>query len=82
MLFQAWGVKIDAIPGRLNAVQFNNKIPGTFYGQCSELCGMKHGFMPIAVRAVSKKAFQEWLKGAKQKFAWIYPSFHRNDVLS
>ncbi|MBL0942153.1 MAG: cytochrome c oxidase subunit II [Alphaproteobacteria bacterium] len=65
----AFGVKKDCIPGRHNEAWINVSREGTYYGQCSELCGMKHGFMPISVRAVSKKAFQEWLKGAKQKFA-------------
>lgn len=77
----AFGVKKDCIPGRHNEAWIKVSKEGTYYGQCSELCGMKHGFMPISVRAVSKEAFQEWLKGAKQKFAWFYPASHRNNVL-
>lgn len=56
------GIKRDAVPGRVNETWFSIKKPGTYYGQCSELCGAKHGFMPIAVKAVSKEDYQEWLK--------------------
>ncbi len=55
------GVKRDAVPGRINETWFSIKKPGMYYGQCSELCGAKHGFMPIAVKAVSKQEYQEWL---------------------
>jgi len=48
----AFGVKIDAVPGRLNEVIFNIEKPGRYYGQCSELCGVGHGFMPIAIEAL------------------------------
>ncbi|MCV3769598.1 MAG: cytochrome c oxidase subunit II [Wolbachia pipientis] len=58
----AFGVKIDAVPGRLNEAWFNIKNPGIYYGQCYELCGQGHGFMPIVVKAVSKKNFNEWIK--------------------
>ncbi len=64
----AFGVKKDAIPGRLNETWFNVSKPGVYYGQCSELCGVLHGFMPIVVEAVSKEEFKEWLKSAKEKF--------------
>jgi cytochrome c oxidase subunit II len=57
----AFGVKIDAIPGRLNETWFNIKKPGLYYGQCYELCGQGHGFMPIVVKAVSKEDFKEWI---------------------
>lgn len=56
------GIKRDAVPGRVNETWFSIKKPGTYYGQCSELCGAKHGFMPIAVKAVSKEEYQEWVK--------------------
>ena len=56
----AFGVKIDAIPGRLNETWFKSTKEGTFYGQCSELCGIRHGFMPIKVEVVSKAKFDAW----------------------
>jgi cytochrome c oxidase subunit 2 len=56
------GIKRDAVPERVNETWFSVKKPGTYYGQCSELCGAKHGFMPIAVKAVSKEDYKEWLK--------------------
>lgn len=58
----AFGVKRDAIPGRLNETWFRATKTGTFYGQCSELCGIKHGFMPIVVDVVSKDEFNTWIK--------------------
>ena len=63
------GVKMDAIPGRLNETYFNVKEPGMYYGQCSELCGIKHAFMPITVNVVSQDEYDEWLEEAKVKFA-------------
>jgi heme/copper-type cytochrome/quinol oxidase subunit 2 len=54
------GVKIDACPGRLNCVYIYIKRPGVFHGQCSELCGVKHGFMPIVVHAVTKTKYNRW----------------------
>ncbi len=65
----AFGVKIDAVPGRLNEAWFRIDRPGIYYGQCSELCGIRHGFMPIMVKAVSKDAFEAWVVEAKKKFA-------------
>lgn len=65
----AFGIKTDAVPGRLNETWVNIKKPGVYYGQCSELCGILHGFMPIAVEAVTKEEFKQWLIQAKQKFA-------------
>lgn len=62
----ALGVKKDAMPGRLNETWFNASREGVFYGQCSEICGTGHGYMPIAVEAVSKERFQEWLGQQKQ----------------
>lgn len=60
------GVKKDAMPGRLNETWFNVTHEGVYYGQCSEICGTGHGYMPIAVEAVSKERFQEWLGQQKQ----------------
>ena len=65
----AFGVKRDAMPGRVNETWFKADRVGTFYGQCSELCGIKHAFMPIAVKVVSEEDYQEWLLEAKEKFA-------------
>lgn len=56
------GVKADAIPGRLNQVSFLAKRPGTYYGQCSEICGSDHSFMPIVVEAVSQEKFINWVE--------------------
>ncbi len=66
----AFGVKRDAIPGRLNSSWFKATKVGRYYGQCSELCGVGHGFMPIVVDVVSKEDFAAWVAG-KQKEAGI-----------
>ncbi|PPR10526.1 MAG: cytochrome c oxidase subunit 2 [Alphaproteobacteria bacterium MarineAlpha11_Bin1] len=66
----AFGQKIDAVPGRLNEIWFGPiKNEGVYYGQCSELCGIRHSFMPIAVEVVSKKEFAIWVERAKNEFA-------------
>ena len=65
----AFGVKMDAVPGRINHTWFKATKIGTYYGQCSELCGARHAFMPIEVHVVSEADFQKWLAAAKQKFA-------------
>lgn len=65
----SFGVKIDAVPGRLNETWFKATKTGMFYGQCSELCGINHAFMPIAIRIVTEDEFNNWLKEAKKKFA-------------
>ena len=65
----SFGVKIDAIPGRLNETWFKATREGMYYGQCSELCGKDHAFMPIAVRVVSDQAFAAWVEQAKKKYA-------------
>ena len=65
----AFGVKVDAVPGRVIRTWFRAEKTGTFYGQCSELCGSKHAFMPIAVRVVSEQDYALWLKKAKKEFA-------------
>ena len=63
------GVKIDAIPGRLNEMWFNVERTGIYYGQCSELCGVNHGFMPIVIEALPREQFDAWVKEAQTKFA-------------
>jgi cytochrome c oxidase subunit II len=65
----AFGIKIDATPGRVNESWFHVEKEGVYYGQCSELCGVYHGFMPIAVEVLSKEAFAAWLIEAKEEFA-------------
>ena len=65
----SFGVKRDAVPGRINETWFKAEKEGTYYGQCSELCGIKHAFMPIAVKVVSEEDYQEWLAEARVKFA-------------
>ena len=65
----AFGIKIDSIPGRLNETWFKATKTGMFYGQCSELCGKDHAFMPIAVRVVSDQEFASWVETAKKKYA-------------
>lgn len=65
----SFGIKIDAVPGRLNETWFKATKEGMFYGQCSELCGKDHAFMPIAVRVVNDQEFAAWVEGAKKKFA-------------
>lgn len=67
----SFGIKTDAVPGRINEtwIKVDSQYIGTYYGQCSELCGINHGFMPIAVNIVSKQDFQRWVAEAKQKFA-------------
>ncbi|MBO0759200.1 MAG: cytochrome c oxidase subunit II [Bradyrhizobiaceae bacterium] len=65
----SFGIKIDAVPGRLNETWFKAEREGIYYGQCSELCGKDHAFMPIAVRVVNDQAFTAWLADAKKKFA-------------
>ena len=65
----AFGVKLDTVPGRVNETWMRITREGTYYGQCSELCGIGHGYMPIAVEAVSKPAFDAWVAEAQVKFA-------------
>lgn len=63
------GSKVDGYPGRINHTWFQINEPGMYYGQCSELCGTGHSFMPIAVRAVTEAEFNTWVVDAKQRFA-------------
>jgi cytochrome c oxidase subunit II len=65
----SFGIKIDAVPGRINDTWFKATIQGTFHGQCSELCGKDHAFMPITVRVTDDKDFAAWAAQAKQKYA-------------
>ena len=65
----SFGVKRDAVPGRINETWFKADRTGTFYGQCSELCGIKHAFMPITVKVVTQEDYKKWLDDAKEKFA-------------
>jgi cytochrome c oxidase subunit II len=65
----AFGVKMDAVPGRLNITWFKADKEGTYYGQCSQLCGARHAFMPIEVKVVSEADYETWLASAKKKFA-------------
>jgi cytochrome c oxidase subunit 2 len=65
----SFGIKIDAVPGRLNETWFKAEREGIYYGQCSELCGRDHAFMPIEVRVVSEKDYAAWLDQAKKKYA-------------
>jgi cytochrome c oxidase subunit II len=65
----SFGIKIDAIPGRLNETWFKAEHEGVYYGQCSELCGRDHAYMPIEVRVVSEQAYAAWLDQAKKKYA-------------
>ena len=74
-----FGVKVDAVPGRLNQTWFRADKEGTFYGQCSELCGKDHAYMPITVKVVSDTEYAEWLEIAREEFAMVAPV--RRDVL-
>ena len=65
----SFGIKIDAVPGRLNETWFKATREGMYYGQCSELCGRDHAYMPIAVRVVNDREYAAWLDQAKKKYA-------------
>ncbi len=65
------GLKMDGVPGRINETWVRINKEGTFYGQCSELCGTGHAFMPIMIEAVSKDAFAQWVEEAKEEFARV-----------
>jgi cytochrome c oxidase subunit II len=65
----AFGVKIDAVPGKINQSWFKPDREGKYYGECSELCGARHAFMPIEVEVVSQERFDQWVTEAKTKFA-------------
>jgi len=65
----SFGIKIDSIPGRINETWFKATREGVYHGQCSELCGRNHAFMPIVVRVLSEQAFAAWVEEAKKKYA-------------
>jgi cytochrome c oxidase subunit II len=65
------GVKMDAVPGRVNHTWFKATQLGTFYGQCSQLCGARHAYMPIEVKVVPQAEYEAWLSSAKKKYARI-----------
>ncbi len=68
-VIQSFGVRIDAVPGRLNTTWFKADREGIYYGQCSKICGKDHAYMPIAFRVVSQEKYEAWLQDAKKKFA-------------
>jgi cytochrome c oxidase subunit 2 len=68
----SFGINKEAVPGRVNETWFKVEKEGTYYGDCYELCGPRHAFMPIVVKVVSEKEYNEWVKQAKKKFA-MYP---------
>jgi len=65
----AFGVHMDAVPGRLNETWFKADVEGVYFGQCSELCGMNHAYMPIVVKVISQENFEKWLANASEEFA-------------
>ncbi len=67
----AFGVKQDAVPGRLAELWFKAEKEGIYFGQCSELCGKDHAYMPITVKVVSEEAYEEWLKSAQEEYAGL-----------
>jgi cytochrome c oxidase subunit 2 len=71
----AFGVKQDAVPGRLAQLWFKAEKEGVYFGQCSELCGKDHAYMPITVKVVSEEAYENWLKGAKEEYATAPASY-------
>ncbi|MBE3637789.1 cytochrome c oxidase subunit II [Mangrovicoccus algicola] len=70
----SFGVKQDAVPGRLAQAWFNIEKEGVYFGQCSELCGKDHAYMPITIKAVSEEVYARWLEGAKAEYAGLPPS--------
>ena len=78
----SFGVKRDAMPGRVNETWFKADRVGTYYGQCSELCGIKHAFMPITVRVVTDEEYNAWLEEAKIKFAKEVIETNKNKLLA
>ena len=71
----AFGVKQDAVPGRLAQLWFKPNKEGIYFGQCSELCGKDHAYMPITVKVVSQEAYEKWLNGAIEEYAGIPTSY-------
>lgn len=79
-IIQSFGVRIDAVPGRMNESWFRAEKEGTYYGQCSKLCGKDHAFMPIAIKVVSDKEYTAWLQDAKKKYASATPTTRYADA--
>lgn len=75
----AFALKIDAVPGRINETWFKAEREGVYYGQCSEICGVKHAFMPIAVEVVSRPAFEAWID-EQRAFAGMDPMFTNDNL--
>ncbi|MEZ5893889.1 MAG: cytochrome c oxidase subunit II [Parvularculaceae bacterium] len=75
----AFAIKIDAVPGRFNETWFRAEKEGVYYGQCSEICGVKHSFMPIAVEVVSRPKFEAWVD-SKRALAGLEPMFDADQV--
>lgn len=71
----AFGVKQDGVPGRLAELWFAAEKEGIYFGQCSELCGISHAYMPITVKVVSEDAYAAWLEKAREEFASVTPSY-------
>jgi len=76
----AFGVKQDAVPGRIAQLWFAAEKEGVYFGQCSELCGKDHAYMPITVKVVSEEAYQEWLNGAIEEYAGVPQAFKVADA--
>lgn len=74
-----FAVKIDAVPGRINETWFKADREGVFYGQCSEICGINHSFMPIAIEVVSRPAFEAWID-SQRGLASMEPMFEADNV--
>ncbi|WP_239479620.1 cytochrome c oxidase subunit II [Actibacterium sp. 188UL27-1] len=70
----AFGVKQDGIPGRIAELWFKAEKEGVYFGQCSELCGIQHAYMPITVKVVSEEAYAKWLEGAVEEYAGTSPN--------
>lgn len=70
----SFGIKMDAVPGRLNETWFKAEREGVYHGQCSELCGQRHAFMPITIRVVNQQDYASWITQAKSKYAAIAPA--------
>ena len=68
-MIPAFGVRIDAVPGRMNESWFRAEREGVYYGQCSKLCGKDHSNMPMEIKVVSEQDYQAWLADAKKQFA-------------
>jgi cytochrome c oxidase subunit 2 len=68
-VLQSFGIRVDAVPGRMNETWFKAEREGVYYGQCSKICGKDHAYMPIAFRVVSDEKYQAWLVDAKKKYA-------------